>query len=116
MPEVSPPRREAAEPAASFTRRPLAIKRKRLIVIGIGALISLVLPLAAAWLFPGNRDWAQIFAAPGFIVVILIWGQHGPAPDWALAVILAVNAIAYGLVVLAAARIGEVLRPKHHPN
>lgn len=84
--------------------------RPRLIIaMAIGAFISMMLLLATAWLFPGIRPWAEVLEVPGIIVIMLVWGPHGPAPDiLSLAVVWAVNATVYGLVALAVVNVLKI--------
>ena len=80
------------------------MKRRHVIAIGIGALISAIfLTVPEDWLSPGMREWGQLLASPGHIAMMLVWGAHGPvsSENLALAFAWGVNAAVYSLVAFA---------------
>jgi hypothetical protein len=76
------------------------MRRRLVIAMAIGALASILL-LAIMLLIPGSEA-PQYLGTPGIITAMLVWGPHGPVPSDILfmALVLAVNAIVYGLAVL----------------
>jgi len=82
------------------------MKGRVIIAACVGLLIA-ALPFALD--FPVFDQVRILLTAPGVLVIMSIWGPHGPVPSdvLAMAIVIIVNALVYGLIVLGIIKISR---------